>query len=319
MKKIFALVLAAAVLCLAAGVRAESISAAEQTERTALFATMEEAEEAGVETLYSMWTETQYIAVGMYGDIPLRLVAECGGDVVRQADAMFSSVEYEEYLLKEWELVRSLPLAYTEDLIDGMMSRQEMDAMVGKTLRELTEEGFEIMGHGFWEEDGDVTFTLALGLFEYECVTDASTAVYLERSETNDFDDFTVMSVEIGRPSANALDLQWHADGTYVPEETGYADYGGDPMNGLMQFFSGLLAASQGDQQEDGASIPDGLTEGLPEGSEEAQGLLDWFGGLLEGGEEDGASILDGLSEALPEGSEEAQGLLDWFGGLLGN
>ena len=276
MKKIFALFLAMSVLCFAAGVRAESISAAEQTERTALFATMEEAEEEGFETLYSRWTETQYIAVGTYGDVPLRLVAECGGDVARQADALFNSVDYEDYLVKEWELVRSLPLACTEDLIDGMMGRQEMDAMVGKTLRELTEEGFDITGHGFFEEDGDVTFTLALGLFEYECAVDASTAVYLERSETDDFDDFTVMSVEIGQPSANALDLQWHADGTYVPEEADYADHGGDSMDGLMQFFSGLLAASQGDQQEDGASILDGLSEALSEGSKEAQGC--WTG-----------------------------------------
>lgn len=117
---------------------------------------------------------------------------------------------YEEYI---W----SLPVSYTEEFTVLPKEQAELDALVGKTVGELLEDGYVLYGSG-----GGIglptTVDLSYGLYNYECEVDASFEEYQELSERDELGSLKVKSINHSGFSSIAADPDYLADGTYAPQ-----------------------------------------------------------------------------------------------------
>ena len=124
-----------------------------------------------------------------------------------------SGEAYEAFQAYAW----SLPVTYTEEITARPKDQAELDALAGKTVDEITGEGYSIYGSGGGE--GLPTFVdLSNGLFNYEFEIDASFEEYLERMDRDDLGSLTVKSGKHSGFSSLATDLDYLADGTCEPQ-----------------------------------------------------------------------------------------------------
>lgn len=115
----------------------------------------------------------------------------------------------------------TLPVRYTEELAVVPLTREELDAMAGKTLWELVLEpcGMHIFSDPDNIEAGkDIVFRASKGFCEYELVINESAETYHELRAAgrnpNDYLNLTVRAVKYSRISYNALNLNYLTDGT---------------------------------------------------------------------------------------------------------
>ena len=269
MKKTLAILLSLMLACAALGAAAEGAqapAAAEpvsteapaetavpaETETPAetapLFATVGEALEKGEATgSGTTFSDEQFVTVVRYNDRFIRVVASMDKETMAQLEALFASEDYENMAAKQDALFAPRPVLYTEDLTDAALSQAELDALAGKSVAELTAQGFELTSTGTTEDETGayVTCGMIYGLFEYAFVMNESAQAYDQLIDSGNYDPLTVRSsMGVTDASYNATDLSWHADGTYVASQPG-----DEPFSSLLAGLSGFLnqAAQSGE------------------------------------------------------------------------
>ena len=111
----------------------------------------------------------------------------------------------------------SLPISYTEEITAKPKPQAELDALAGKTVGELAEEGYVFFGAG-GGVDLPTVIDLSCGLFVYEFEVDASFDQYLEQEDWDKLKNLKVKSGKLSVFSSLATNLDYLADGTYAPQ-----------------------------------------------------------------------------------------------------
>ena len=111
----------------------------------------------------------------------------------------------------------SLPVSYTEEFTVMPKEQAELDALAGKTVGEIMEEGYLYYGAG--GGIGLPTFVdLSYGLYNYTFEVDANFAEYREHEERGDLESLKVIGGVFSGFSSSADDPDYLADGTYAPQ-----------------------------------------------------------------------------------------------------
>ena len=171
--------------------------------------------------------------------------------------------------------IMTLPVQYTEELTVVPLSREELDAMAGKTLWDVVLEpsGMQIQDRPDNVEAGkDIVFRASKGFCEYELVVNESAEVYQELRAAdrnpNDYLNLTIRSAKYACISHNALNLHYQADGTFVPEPEPYLEgYDYDLMNQIVDRLTAAWEGREPDQEAKEAMIAE-LTEEHPEAAD---------------------------------------------------
>ena len=227
---------------------AETEAPAQPAEAAPLFATVGEALEKGEATgSGTTFNDEQFVTVVRYNDRFIRVVASMDKETMAQLEALFASEDYENMAAKQDALFAPRPVLYTEDLTDAALPQEELDALAGKSVAELTAQGFELTSSGTTEDETGayVTCGMIYGLFEYAFVMNESAQAYDQLIDSGNYDPLTVRSsMGVTDASYNATDLSWHADGTYVASQPG-----DEPFSSLLAGLSGFLdqAAQSGE------------------------------------------------------------------------
>ena len=202
MKKLIASVLFIMTLCAASSVFAEEDS-------LPVFANFGEAEAASVPC------QSQY---GEYS----RTVAEIDGRlyvVTAEADEKYKDGPRDDYVaaykaLEEY--IGTLPVTAVREITDVPMTREEMDALVGKSFREVKEnpEGVhDTLIPGTAEEGREVIFQLYRGSYIYDVVINEPYETYRELEgswvddsrtvwQEGDYDSLTIKRISYRCPNA---------------------------------------------------------------------------------------------------------------------
>ena len=226
MKKMIALVLStlllsAMLLCAALPALAEAMDPLYATVGDALAAAGEFPIAGGEDGYYAVVTEkdgTYYRSVAETDDKYAELQQATWEAEPEQIEAAYANLD---------EYVKTLPIAYSEEFTAVPMSQADMDALVGKTLGELREAGYEERESG---TEGDaIAYVMRNGLFDYTFVVDADFDAYEKAQEDwpDGGKDFVITSVSFRSITSEAVLKRFHTDGTVeeiVDPYAGYAD-----------------------------------------------------------------------------------------------
>ena len=208
MKKIIALVLSVMMMCIALCAMAENTEPMFATVGDALAAAGEFPIAGGEDDYYAVVTEKD----GQY----YRSVADLDDKYrdLQQAAWDAEPEQMEEAYAAVDEYVKTLPIAYSEAFTAIPMAQEEMDALVGKTIGELRETGYEDRESG--TEGDDIVYVMRSGLFDYSCVVDADFDAYEKAQEEwpDGGNDFVVKSVNFHGITSEAVLKRFHTDGT---------------------------------------------------------------------------------------------------------
>lgn len=136
-----------------------------------------------------------------------------------------------------------------------------MNAMVGKTVGELREMGYEDSMSGTDADECGETFivyVMTYGVYAYRFVVDADFEAY-ENAQDNG-DAFVVSAVSFYGISSNAVSLRYHTDGTVEEMD--------DPLESFGDFAADMLEMVQKYQNGKEVDIEeflDGMTEKNPD------------------------------------------------------
>ncbi len=285
MKKILALALALVMLCAAC-------AAAEGGEP--LFATVGDAIAAGAgEAIHGCDGKYYAVALEMDGKY-IRAVADLDeketalGEAISAADnaddieAAFAA--YDEY-------VATLPITYTEEFTVSPKAQAELDALAGKSIGELEEDGYQFFSAGPEGLEGKVVFVMDCGVYRYEFVINEDEQAYEKAQEEDLFDGLTVKTGTCIGLSNNAAETRFHADGTVDPEENPFAVF-----NEIAEIIAG---AAGEDGKLDKEALIAALTEKFPGAEEQIRLAIELY-------ELMGPESLQGI-----EGLEGMEGLVD--------
>lgn len=248
MKKMIALVLSVIMMCTALCAMAENTEPMFATVGDALAAAGELPISGGEDDYFAIVTEKD----GQY----YRSVADLDDRYrdLQQAAWNAEPEQMEEAYAAVDEYVKTLPIAYSEAFTAIPMAQEEMDALVGKTIGELREAGYEDRESG--TEGDDIVYVMRSGLFDYSCVVDADFDAYEKAQEEwpDGGNDFVVKSVSLHGITSEAVHKRFHTDGTVeeIPDPfAGFADLiadvqemidrvqNGEEVN-TDEFFNGL-------------------------------------------------------------------------------
>lgn len=224
MKRLIALVLAAMMLCAALG------ALAEDGKMAPLFATVGDAIDAagenpivgGEEEYYAVVTEKDgkyYRSFAELDDRYRELQSAIWDAEPEQMEAAFAAVD---------EYVRTLPIVSSEEFTAVPMAQADMEALVGKTIGELREMGYEDRQGGTdIDENGEIiiAYVMRNGLFDYCCVVDADYEAYEKAQEEGTDGNFVVKSVKLYGITGEACFKRFHTDGTVEAEPDPFADF----------------------------------------------------------------------------------------------
>ena len=247
MKRI-ALILSFILLCMTFGALAETMDPLYATIGDAMEAAGENPIAGGEEGYYAVVTEEDgkyYRSVAETDDRYDELQQAISEAEPDQMDAAFTALD---------EYVKTLPIAYSEMFTAAPMAQADMDALVGKTIGELREAGYEDRESG--TEGDDIVYVMRNGLFEYACVVNADFDAYEKAQEEwpDGGNDFVVKSVNFHGITSEAVLKRFHTDGTVeeIPDPfAGFADLiadvqemidrvqNGEEVN-TDEFFNGL-------------------------------------------------------------------------------
>lgn len=248
MKKIVALILSVMLLCVSFTALAETMEPLYATVGDALAAAGENPIAGGEDDYYAVVTEVDgkyYRSVAETDDIYTELQEAIWEATPEEMEAAFAAAE---------EYVKTLSITYSEVFTVAPMTQADMDALVGKTLGELREAGYEERESG--TEGDDIAYVMRNGLFEYSFVVDADFDAYEKAQEEwpDGGKDFVIQSVSFHGITSEAIFRKYHTDGSI--EESphpfeGYAELmaevqqmiesvqNGEEVN-VDEFFNGL-------------------------------------------------------------------------------
>ncbi len=242
MKKLIALLVAVVMVFTVLGVLAE------EAQLAPLYATVGEALEDSAEgrviaggvpgEYFAVVTQKdgKYYRSVAYYDETMKELEEASYSLDYEAEDFFEKLE--EAVKAESEYRKTLPIAYSEEFTALPLTDEEIESQIGKTLAQLTEEGFEIGTNGTEPGDGEdeiiIVYTLRYGVFDYSCVVDADFDQYLAAQENGSEGELVVKSMSLIGITEWGFDMRFHTDGTIEEPE--------DPFAGLSEVVSEVMA-----------------------------------------------------------------------------
>ena len=269
MKKLIVWIMAA-VIALAA-----SAAPAEEGRPAPLYATVGEAMEAAGDRAVMGGIPGEYYAVvtqkdGKYyrsvaeWDEKLNELYETLNSLDYEAEDFFEKHEAASRAVDDY--LKTMPIAYSEMFTAEPLSDAEMTARCGKTLTQLTEEGFEIGSNGTEPGEGDepiIVYTLRYGVYDYSCVVDADLDRYTAAQDAGTEGELVVKSMALAGITEWCFDQRFHTDGTVEEEKDPFAE-----MNGILSELGEALGKLQAGEEVDLAGVADALKEKYPDYAE---------------------------------------------------
>ncbi len=194
---------------------------------------------------------------------PVRLTAQAGEEQLKLLEEIGEAPTdpdlLDEYFAKRDAVFDTMIVDSAQDLSGGMLGEEALEALAGRTVQELLDDGFVLESEGYLGEDfADVIFTLSLGDYEYEAYADADAETYDALYEEGRQYTLRVRSVVYAGISP-------YAAGSFELEGMpGIADLGG------FDFFGALVSGVEGGDisEEDLSALVRALLDMLPEGTD---------------------------------------------------
>lgn len=257
MKKLIALAMVVVMLFIALGVLAE------EGQMAPLYATVGEALEDSAEgrvvaggipgEYYAVVTQKDgkyYRSVAIY-DEKLNELNEALENLDYEAEDFFEKHEAALQAVKDY--LKTLPIAYSEVFTAQPLTDEEMASMQGKSLSQLTEEGFEIGGSGMEpsedEEETLIVYSLRYGVYDYNCVVDADFDQYIAAQDNGAEGDLVVKSMSLAGITEWGFEKRFHTDGTVDEPKDPLAEFS-EIMAEMMTFFEKIQAGEEIDIQD---------------------------------------------------------------------
>ena len=243
MKKIIATILSLMLLCAACAALAEG-----ETQ----YANFGEALDAAGEDAVVGGGE-DYLAVIVTKDGKyIRVVTKLDDKAMEMDEAAMEEEDEAEALIEAFEqYVRTLPVSYTEEFTVQPKAQAELDALVGKTIGEMEEAGYEYAEFGTEGDENTIIFKMADGLYNYDCLVDSNADDFAKRQENDDYDSLVIKSVTFTGASLFATDLNYHADGTVEQVEN---EMDVEELEALLTDLVGLDLEEADDESGDAAN-----------------------------------------------------------------
>ncbi|MBQ6479645.1 MAG: hypothetical protein IJI45_00875, partial [Anaerolineaceae bacterium] len=249
MKKLIALAMVVVMLFTALGVLAE------EGQMAPLYATVGEALEDSAEgRVVAGGVPGEYYAVVTQKDGKYyRSVAICD-EKLNELNEALENLDYEaEDFFEKHEAamqavddyLKTLPIAYSEVFTAQPLTDEEMASMQGKSLSQLTEEGFEIGSNGTEpgedEEEILIVYSLRYGVYDYNCVVDADFDQYIAAQDNGAEGDLVVKSMSLAGITEWGFEKRFHTDGTVEEPKDPFAEFS-EIMAEMLTFFEKIQA-----------------------------------------------------------------------------
>lgn len=257
MKKLIALAMVVVMLFTALGVLAE------EGQMAPLYATVGEALEDNAEgrvvagsipgEYYAVVTQKDgkyYRSVAIF-DEKLNELNEALENLDYEAEDFFEKHEAAMQAVDDY--LKTLPIAYSEVFTAQPLTDEEMASMQGKSLSQLTEEGFEIGSNGTEpsedEEEILIVYSLRYGVYDYNCVVDADFDQYIAAQDNGAEGDLVVKSMSLAGITEWGFEKRFHTDGTVDEPKDPFAEFS-EIMAEMLTFFEKIQAGEEIDIQD---------------------------------------------------------------------
>ena len=256
MKKLIALAMVVVMLFTVLGVLAE------EGQMAPLYATVGEAlEDSAEDRVVAGGVPGEYYAVVTQKDGKYyRSVAICD-EKLNELNEALENLDYEaeDFFEKHDaamqavdDYLKTLPIAYSEEFTAEPLTDEEMASMQGKSLSQLTEEGFEIGSNGTepGEEDEPlIVYLLRYGVYDYRCVVDADFDQYIAAQDNGAEGDLVVKSMSLAGITEWGFEKRFHTDGTVEEPKDPFAEYS-EIVAEMMSFIEKAQAGEEIDIQD---------------------------------------------------------------------
>ena len=257
MKKLIALAMVVVMLFTALGVLAE------EGQMAPLYATVGEALEDSAEgrvvagsipgEYYAVVTQKDgkyYRSVAIF-DEKLNELNEALENLDYEAEDFFEKHEAAMQAVDDY--LKTLPIAYSEVFTAQPLTDEGMASMQGKSLSQLTEEGFEIGSNGTEpgedEEEILIVYSLRYGVYDYNCVVDADFDQYIAAQDNGAEGDLVVKSMSLAGITEWGFEKRFHTDGTVDEPKDPFAEFS-EIMAEMLTFFEKIQAGEEIDIQD---------------------------------------------------------------------
>ena len=257
MKKLIALAMVVVMLFTALGVLAE------EGQMAPLYATVGEALEDSAEgrvvagsipgEYYAVVTQKDgkyYRSVAIF-DEKLNELNEALENLDYEAEDFFEKHEAAMQAVDDY--LKTLPIAYSEVFTAQPLTDEEMASMQGKSLSQLTEEGFEIGSNGTEpgedEEEILIVYSLRYGVYDYNCVVDADFDQYIAAQDNGAEGDLVVKSMSLAGITEWGFEKRFHTDGTVEEPKDPFAEFS-EITAEMLTFFEKIQAGEEIDIQD---------------------------------------------------------------------
>ena len=257
MKKLIALAMVVVMLFTALGVLAE------EGQMAPLYATVGEALEDSAEgrvvagsipgEYYAVVTQKDgkyYRSVAIF-DEKLNELNEALENLDYEAEDFFEKHEAAMQAVDDY--LKTLPIAYSEVFTAQPLTDEEMASMQGKSLSQLTEEGFEIGSNGTEpsedEEEILIVYSLRYGVYDYNCVVDADFDQYIAAQDNGAEGDLVVKSMSLAGITEWGFEKRFHTNGTVDEPKDPVAEFS-EIMAEMLTFFEKIQAGEEIDIQD---------------------------------------------------------------------
>lgn len=150
------------------------------------------------------------------------------------------------------DYLKTLPIAYSEEFTAEPLTDEEMASMQGKSLSQLTEEGFEIGSNGTEpgedEEEILIVYSLRYGVYDYSCVVDADFDQYIAAQENDTEGELVVKSMSLAGITEWGFEKRFHTDGTVEEPKDPFAEFS-EIVAEMIKFFEKTQAGEEMDIQ----------------------------------------------------------------------
>ena len=267
MKKVISMVMAALMLFTVLG------ALAEEGQLAPLYATLGEALEDGYEGRVIAGGEGDYYAVVTqkdgkyyrsvaYLDERAKELDEATNNLDFEAEDFFDQLEAAMNAAEEYR--KTLPIAYSEVFTAEPLTNEEMKDRMGKTLAQLTEEGFEIGSNGTEAGEGEdemiIVYLLRYGVFDYYCVVDADFDQYIAAQENGEEGGLVIKDMTLAGITEWGFEKRFHTDGTVDEPEDPFAEFGE-----ILSQVAELIEKAQAGEEIDLESFAETLKEKYPD------------------------------------------------------
>lgn len=257
MKKLIALAMVVVMLFTALGVLAE------EGQMAPLYATVGEALEDSAEgrvvagsipgEYYAVVTQKDgkyYRSVAIF-DEKLNELNEALENLDYEAEDFFEKHEAAMQAVDDY--LKTLPIAYSEVFTAQPLTDEKMASIQGKSLSQLTEEGFEIGSNGTEpsedEEEILIVYSLRYGVYDYNCVVDADFDQYIAAQDNGAEGDLVVKSMSLAGITEWGFEKRFHTDGTVDEPKDPFAEFS-EIMAEMLTFFEKIQAGEEIDIQD---------------------------------------------------------------------